>query len=127
MNSGKSKGQWLALILGVILLGFTSWLVYDLLFDKPIIHKGTIVKMEFLPGKVQSGVYRMGSRARPQLISSKSHDRWIAVVRMQNGDTVLVECKKHHFENKEVGHDMEFKEFKGGTLEIKYFAHSEEQ
>lgn len=111
----------------VLLMGFATWFVYDLLFSKPEIHEGVIVEMHFVEGRVQSGQFRLGSRARPQLMSTQRHDRWIAVVRMESGDTTLVECKKHHFDGKSIGGTLKFKEFQGGTFEIKYFAHSEEQ
>lgn len=108
------------------LFAVTSWVVYDLLFDKPTIHEGTIVKMEHLAGKHQTGVYHLGSKSRPQLISASSRDRWIATVQLENGSVAKVDCKKHHFENKQIGQKLRFKEFPGGTLEIKYFAHNDE-
>ncbi len=113
-------------ILVMLLLVATGWLTFDLLFNKPEIHKGVIVKMEFIPGKIQSGQYRMGSKSRPQMNTASRHDKWMATVRMKDGRIVEVDCKQHHFENKEIGSVLHFKEFKGGTLEIKYFSHSEE-
>ena len=105
----------------------TIWFMYDLLFSKPEFHEGTIIDLEFVEGRLQSGQYRLGSKARPQLITAQAHDRWIAIVKMNSGDTVLVECQKHHFDNKEIGGVLRFKEFYGGSLEIKYFAHNEEE
>lgn len=110
----------------ILLLG-TTWVVYDLLFSKPEIHEGTIVKMEHIPGKIQSGQYHLGSKSRPQLISATSRDRWVATVQMSDGRLVKVDCKKHHFDNKEIGHSLRFKEFTGGSLEIKYFSHNDEE
>lgn len=105
----------------------TSWIVYDLLFDKPEVHEGIIVRMEHIPGKLQSGVYHLGSKSRPQLISASSRDRWVATVKMEDGSMAMVDCKKHHFDNKEVGHALRFKEFPGGSLEIQYFSHNDEE
>lgn len=110
-----------------ILLFGTTWVVYDLLFSKPEIHVGTIVKMEHVPGKMQSGTYHLGSKSRPQLISASSRDRWVATVQLSDGQLVKVDCKKHHFDNKEVGRTLRFKEFPGGSLEIKYFSHNDEE
>lgn len=113
------------LILVIVLI--TTWVVYDLLFDKPEVHEGTIVKMEYVPGKPQSGVYHLGSKSRPQLISASSRDRWVATVELADGSLAQVDCKKHHFDNKEVGSTLRFKEFPGGSLEIKYFSHYDEE
>jgi hypothetical protein len=108
------------------LLFAVSWMVYDLLFDKPLVHEGVIVKMDHIPGKVQSGQYHLGSRSRPQLISATSRDLWVATVKMEDGTLTKVDCKKHHFDNKEIGSVLRFKEFPGGSLEIKYFSHNDE-
>lgn len=121
------KTHPIATVLVLLLLGSTAWLVYDLLFDSPEIHEGIIVSMEYIPGKMQSGQYHMGSRSRPQLISSTARDRWLATVKMNNGDFAKVDCKRHHFENKKVGAVLRFKEFGGGSLGIQYFSHSEEE
>ncbi|HRW98236.1 MAG TPA: hypothetical protein P5280_02035 [Cyclobacteriaceae bacterium] len=126
-GSYSLKSNPLKLTLVIILAGAIAWLVLDLLFDKPEIHDGIIVDMHYLPGESRTGQYRLGSRSRPQIITGQSHDRWIVAVRKNNGDTVLVECKKHHFDGKEIGHSLRFREFSGGSLEIKYFAHSDDQ
>jgi hypothetical protein len=120
------KTHPLAFVVVIAILLITSWVVFDLLFHKPEIHEGVILKMEYVPGKMQSGQYRLGSRSRPQMAAANAKDQWIATVRMKNGELVKVDCKLHHFENKKEGDSLRFKEFKGGTLEINYFAHSEE-
>lgn len=116
--------SWLAII---VLIGCVSWFVSDLLFDKPIIHEGIIISMDHLPGKMQSGQYHMGSRSRPQLVTSQARDRWIATVQMSDGSIVTVNCKLHHFENKKVGGVLRFKSFEGGSFGIQYFAHNDEE
>jgi hypothetical protein len=121
------KTHPIAFVVVIAVLLSTSWPVFDLLFHKPEIHEGVVVKMEYFPGKMQSGQYRLGSKSRPQITSANSRDRWIATVRMKNGELVEVDCKLHHFENKKEGDLLRFKEFPGGSLEIKYFAHSEEE
>lgn len=126
-HSKKNSTSVLPNVVVFTLLLGASWVVYDLLFDKPEIHEGTIVKMEHIPGKMQSGTYHLGSKSRPQLISASSRDRWVASVQMSDGQLVKVDCKKHHFKNKEVGHTLRFKEFTGGSLEIQYFSHNDEE
>ena len=116
--------SWLLVIL---IAGIVSWFVYDLLFAQPEIHEGIIVSMEYIPGKMQSGQYHLGSRSRPKLISSKAHDKWVATVQMNDGKLVQVNCKIHHFENKKIGEVLKFKSFTGGSLGIQYFAHNDEQ
>ncbi len=111
-------------VIAVVLL--TAWFVADLLFHQPEIHEGVIVTMEFVPGKMQSGQYRLGTKSRPQMATASARDQLIATVKMKNGELVKVDCKLHHFENKKEGDLLRFKEFPGGSLEIKYFAHSEE-
>lgn len=119
--------QKLPLVFISLLIVFVTWFVYDLLFTKPEIHEGVIVNMHFIQGRAQNTQYRLGSRIRPQMITAQSHDRWIAVVQMDNGDTTLVECKKHHFDNSAIGSLLKFREFHGGTFELKYFAHNEDE
>jgi hypothetical protein len=46
---------------------------------------------------------------------------------MYDGTLVTVNCKLHHFENKEVGGVLQFKSFEGGSLGIQYFAHNDEK
>ncbi|MEQ9415208.1 MAG: hypothetical protein RIF39_15340 [Cyclobacteriaceae bacterium] len=127
---GKAKpiqthpASWVIII---TLVGGVSWFVSDLLFDKSEIHEGIIVSMEHIPGKMQTGQYHMGSKSRPQLVTSQARDRWIATVKMDDGNLVKVNCKVHHFENKEVGGVLRFKSFEGGSLGVQYFAHNEEE
>ncbi|MEQ8359561.1 MAG: hypothetical protein RH860_08740 [Cytophagales bacterium] len=120
------KSQLFPTFVVILVLAASVWFVADLLFDQPEIHEGVIVEMEFVPSKAQTSQYRL-SRSRPQLISGTSHDRWLATVKMKDGNEVIVDCKKHHFDNKRTGDVLRFKEFTGGSLEIKYFAHSEEE
>lgn len=128
MEKAKSikthPASWLVVIL---IVGIVSWFVYDLLFAQPEIHEGIIVSMEHIPGKMQSGQYHLGSRSRPQLVSSQARDKWIATVKMKDGNLVKVNCKLHHFENKKIGGVLRFKSFSGGSLGIQYFAHNDEQ
>ena len=125
MKTNSRSKLFPTLIVISLLTGFV-WFVGDLLFSEPEIHEGVIIEMEFVPGKAQTSQYRL-SRSRPQLISGTSHDRWLAIVKMKDGNEVVVDCKKHHFDNKRKGEILRFKEFTGGALEIKYFAHSEEE
>lgn len=128
MAETKNTLRTLLPYLGIIvLIVISSWIVYDLMFDQPVVHEGVIVKMEHVPGKMQSGLYHLGSKSRPQLISASSRDRWIATVKMEDGSLAKVDCKKHHFDNKEIGSVLRFKEFPGGSLEIKYFSHNDEE
>ncbi|HCM75399.1 MAG TPA: hypothetical protein DIS90_03390 [Cytophagales bacterium] len=122
----KIKTHPLTWLLIIAIAVATVWIVYDILFDKPEFHEGVIVSMEYIPGKMQSGQYHMGSRSRPQLISSQARDRWIATVKMDDGNIFKVNCKLHHFENKQVGDVLRFKSYNGGSLGIHYFAHNDE-
>lgn len=121
------KTHPLAWVVVVAVLLSTSLFVFDLLFHQPEFHEGLIVKMGYFPPKMQSGQYRLGSKSRPQMGTANMRDRWIATVRMKDGELIEVDCKLHHFENKKQGDLLRFKEFPGGSLEIKYFAHSEEE
>lgn len=107
----------------------TVYFVYDILFSKPTIHKGIIVEKIFVPGKGVAGPNTMtGARYRAfkYVISTKSNHQWIAIVKDETGKELKVNCKSHHYENKNVGDTLLFKEYRGDVFKVEYFSHNDE-
>jgi hypothetical protein len=107
----------------------TTYFIYDVLFSPPSIHKGIIVEKLFVPGKNVAAPNIIGSRYRSYkyAITAKNHHQWIAIVKDEAGQELKVNCKSDHYENKQVGDTLLFKEFRGGELfKVEYFSHNDE-
>jgi hypothetical protein len=107
----------------------TVYFIYDALFSKPTIHKGIIVEKIFVPGKSVAGPNTMaGTRYRSfkYVISAKSNHQWIALVKDEEGQLLKVNCKSDHYEKKNVGDTLLFKEYRGEVFKVEYFSHNDE-
>ena len=105
------------------------YFIYDVLFSHPTIHKGVIVEKIFVAGKNVAGPnVSAGNRYRAYryAISVKSKHQWIALVKDEEGNVLKVNCKSDHYENKEVGDTLLFKEFRGEVFKVEYFSHNDE-
>lgn len=117
----------LGLLLSV-LFGF-FFVLYDQLFSKPTIHSGVILeKIEVPRGKAASPyiVPYGGSKSYKYAITSEKYHQWIALVKADDEQILKVHCTSNHFETKNVGDTILFKEYQGNLLKIEYLSHSEE-
>jgi hypothetical protein len=130
MNSEKSGKNYSSIvgwvIASVVVVGFLL-LAYDLLFSKPDHLQGTVVEKIFVPSySVSSGRYgsiRRGNYA----INTVKEEQWIAVVKLDKGDTLAVHCHVSHYQNTNVGDAIKFNKYEGHLFHIQYFAHNEEE
>lgn len=103
---------------------------YDLLFSKPSIHKGIIVEKFFVPSKNVASPNALNYANRYKTykynISVKNEHQWIALVKSDDGDTLKVNCKSGHYETKDVGDTLLFKEYRGNIFKVEYFSHNDE-
>lgn len=103
--------------------------VYDLIFAPPLIMKGVIVEKKFVEkqnvGAPSMNPY-MRYKQKDYLITTQQHDQWIALVELENGQVLKVNCHSDHYEKKAVGDTLHFKEYAGDIMGIDYFAHNEE-
>ena len=113
-------------IASVVVVGFLLF-AYDLLFSKPEHLQGTVVEKIFVPSySVSSGRYgsiRKGNYA----INTVKEEQWIAVVKLDRGDTLAVHCHVSHYQSTNVGDAIKFNKYEGHLFHIQYFAHNEEE
>jgi hypothetical protein len=102
-----------------------GYFVYDLLFSEPDHLEGTIIEKIFVPARTASGFG--GPKGGNYGITVQHEDQWIAIVKMEAGDTLLVHCIAEHYKIKNVGDRIHFKKYEGKHFHIKYFAHNEEE
>jgi hypothetical protein len=122
------KNYFLGLIL-MALFCVMVYFIYDVLFSPPTIHKGIIVEKIFVPGKYVAGPnIATGSRYRTYKynITAKAQHQWVAFVKDETGELLKVNCKSNHYEGKEVGDTLLFKEFRGNVFKTEYFSHNDE-
>ncbi len=121
-KSQVALGILLSSIVGV------SYIAYDILFSAPDHLQGTIIEKIFIPAhNVTAATPYSGVRRSTYSISVQKEEQWIAIVKMENGDTVQVHCKASHYKLKNEGDMLHFKKFEGKHFHIKYFAHREEE
>ena len=60
------------------------------------------------------------------IITTEQHQQWIAFVKMDDGQVLKVNCHSDHYEKKQVGDTVQFKEYIGELLGIDFFSHNEE-
>ena len=114
-------------IIIVFLVGLLGLFLYDLLFSAPDHIKGVVIEKIFVPARAVTGAAPGGMRRSGYSITSQKEEQWIAVVRMENGDTLKVHCHPGHYKAKNVGDVIHFKKYEGKLLHIEYFAHNEEE
>ncbi len=125
MNDLKSN---IPLAILIIAIGVLSYFVYDLLFSKPKHLQGTIIEKIFVPARTVVGSTPYGGARRSNyFITVQRTEQWIAIVKMEPGDTLLVHCLSKHYNSKNVGDPIHFKKYEGEHFHIKYFAHNEEE
>jgi hypothetical protein len=113
----------------LVIIGFIGFVVYDVLFSKPLILKGVIVEKIYVPAKNATGphVLPYGKyRSYDHTITTEKHDQWIAFVKIDDGSVLKVNCHSNHYVVKQVGDTLHFKEYTGEVLGIDYFSHNEE-
>jgi len=107
----------------------TVYFIYDVLFSRPTIHKGIIVEKIFVPRKGVAGpntVTGVRYRSFKYVISAKNNHQWIAIVKDETGQELRVNCKSDHYENKNIGDTLLFKEYRGDVFKVEYFSHNDE-
>ncbi len=118
------------LFIGIIAaLGMIGFVAYDVLFSKPLILKGVIVEKIFVPSKNATGphVLPYGKyRSYDYTVTTEKHEQWIAFVKVDDGNVLKVNCHSNHYDIKQVGDTLHFKEYTGEMLGIDYFSHNEE-
>jgi hypothetical protein len=113
---------FLATITSLALLG------YDIFFSKPLIMQGIIVDKVYVPSKNAAGpnvLPYMRYKSYDYMITSEKQEQWIAFVKTEQG-VLKVNCHSHHYEQKNVGDTLHFKEYIGEIFGIDYFSHNEE-
>lgn len=105
-----------------------SLIIFDLLFSKPDHLQGVVTEKIFVPAKTATGGTPYGGLRRSNYsITAQQEEQWIAIVKMENGDTVSVHCHAGHYQSKNIGDVIHFKKYEGKLFHIKYFAHNEEE
>ncbi len=120
-------GLILVVAVGIFLL--LGLVVYDVLFSKPLIMKGVIVEKVYVPKKNAVGPHILpygNYKAYDYTVTAEKQDQWIAFVRIEDGTVLKVNCHTDHYEVKQIGDTLHFKEYTGELLHIDYFSHNEE-
>ena len=60
------------------------------------------------------------------MVQTHQHEQWIAFVKINDGTIMKVHCTSDHYDQKQVGDNLRFKEYTGGLLGIEYSAYNEE-
>lgn len=127
MQSGiKTKIVFALFIIGFLIVGLIA---FDVLFSKPLVLKGVIVDKIYIPVKNATGphVLPYGKyKTYDYTISTEKEEQWIAFVRIESGAVLKVNCHTTHYDVKNVGDTLHFKEYTGELLHIDYFSHNEE-
>jgi hypothetical protein len=127
---GILKKEFFFGLLAMAVFLIAVFFIYDLLFSRPSIHKGIIVEKIFVPSKnVGSGYalsYAKTSRTYKYSITAQRHEQWIAFVKDEDGNVLKVNCQSGHYEKKNVGDTLLFKEYRGQVFKVEYFSHNDE-
>lgn len=110
-------------IVSFVLLG------YDIFFSKPLLMKGIVVDKVYMPQKNSSGqnvLPYMRYKSYDYVVSTEKHEQWIAFVKTEDGQVLKVNCHSHHYDHKQIGDTLHFKEYVGDIFGIDYFSHNEE-
>lgn len=110
----------------VFILGL---IVYDVLFSKPLILQGIIVDKVYVHPANSSGqnvMPYMRYKSYDYVVQTEKHEQWIAFVKTEDEQILKVNCHSHHYQQKQVGDTLHFKEYIGDIFGIDYFSHNEE-
>jgi hypothetical protein len=102
---------------------------YDIFFSKPLLMKGVVVDKVYIPQKNSAGqnvLPYMRYKSYDYVVSTEKHEQWIAFVKLNDGQVLKVNCHSHHYEQKQIGDTLHFKEYIGEIFGIDYFSHNEE-
>jgi hypothetical protein len=124
----KIKGYLSGTVLLVAVVA-AVYFTYDLMFSPPLLMEGTIIEKAFVAKHV-SGAPSITPYNRYKsynyVVHTQQHEQWIAFVKTDDGKVFKVHCTSDHYDQKQIGDKMRFKEYTGGLLGIEYFAHNEE-
>lgn len=129
MSVSKHMKNGIIFILLVGTLSAAGFIAYDILFSKPLLMQGIIIDKVYVPSKTASGphVLPYGKyKSYDYTITSEQHEQWIAFVKTEDGKVLKVNCHSNHYEIKQIGDTLHFKEYTGELLHIDYFSHNEE-
>ena len=116
------------LIIFLAMAAGVGYVVKDVLFSTPDHMEGVILEKIFVPKSSTSAATPYGGALRSNyFITSQKDEQWVAIVKMDNGDTVKVHCMPTHYETKNVGDMIHFKKYEGKHFHIQFFAHNEEE
>ncbi len=107
--------HYIAAIVLIIIAGF-SFLITDMVKSEPQYDEGIIVDLAFSKGHTSttSGVaFNSKGGASPVVGTTSTPDEWIAMVKMNDGEVVKVECKAKHYYGHKVGDNLKFARFYG--------------
>lgn len=124
----KVKSYLLGAFVLVVVAG-TAYFTYDLLFTQPIMLEGTIIEKAYIARQNSNGPTLTPYnryKSYDYVIQTQQHEQWIAFVKITDGSVMKVHCTSDHYDQKQVGDKLRFKEYTGGLLGIEYFAHNEE-
>lgn len=128
MISKKVKNYLFAITL-LLAVAATGYLTFDLMFSPPIIMEGVVVEKTFVD-KHMLGAPSITPYNRYKsynyVVQAQKHEQWIAFVKTDDGKVLKVHCTSDHYDQKQIGDKMRFKEYTGGLFGIDYFAHNEE-
>ena len=129
MSVSKNIKNGIIFITLVTTLVVSGFIAYDVLFSKPLIMEGIIVDKIYVPSKTAAGphVLPYGKyKSYDYTITSEKHEQWIAFVKTEDGNILKVNCHSDHYEIKQLGDTLHFKEYTGELMHIDYFSHNEE-
>lgn len=119
-------GIILVVLVGIfVAIGFVA---FDVLFSKPELLQGIVVDKLYVPEKNTTSphVLPYGKyKSYDYTISTEKQEQWIAFVNVE-GQVLKVNCHSHHYQSKQIGDTLCFKEYNGDLLGIDYFSHNEE-
>lgn len=104
----------------VLLTAVLLYVGYDLLFSKPDHLEGRVIEKIFVPAHIVSEPTPYGGARRGNYsVTIQKDEQWIAVVKMETGDTLTVHCLPKHYQTKNVGDVIHFKRYEGKHFHIK--------
>jgi hypothetical protein len=118
--------KYAAFFSAIIVLGI---FLFDLFFARPLIMQGIIVDKIYVPTQNSSAnsiMPYMRYKTKDYTVSAQKHEQWVALVKLENGQVLKVNCHSDHYQLKEIGDTLHFKEYAGDIMGIDYFSHNEE-
>jgi len=117
----------IALILALAVFVLALFFVYDILFSPPDHLQGELIEKIHVPKRNTMATPYAGALRSNYFISAQNDEQWIAIVKTNAGDTLVVHCKSNQYQSTNVGDIIHFKKYEGTHFHIKYFAHNEEE